>query len=69
MTIPTFRHLAFIKKSKVYRIIKFTFLCPHKVPKIVSDLILENYLSNPHQTLHPCFKTIQYLDKSTINTT
>ena len=42
----------------------FSFLCPHKVaayrvalvrtyvPKIVSDLILENYLSNPHQTLN-----------------
>jgi len=41
-------------------------LCPHKVaayrvalvrkyvPKMVSDLILENYLSNPHQTLHTC---------------
>jgi len=24
------------------------------VPKIVSDQILKNYLSNPHQTLHTC---------------
>jgi len=47
--------------------LKFPFYAPTKwrhiglplsvrksVPKIVSDLFLENYLSNPHQTLHIC---------------
>ena len=54
------------EQSNLGRNLVMHFLCPHKVasyrvalvrtyvPKIVSDLILENYLSHLHQTLHTC---------------
>ena len=59
--IKHFSNLVSCFDMNVYIQVGRMFLCPHKVAayrvalvrtKIVSDLILENYLSNPHQTLH-----------------